>query len=306
MIWEKIDMSDLPHVLIVDDEPFNIEIIVELLTDEGGYQISSASDGYEAITIMEAEPDAFDVILLDQMMPEMNGMEVLNKMKQHPVLRHCPIIFQTAKRDRSSIIEGLEAGAHYYLTKPFDDEVLRSVVKTAARERLEYKRVLTDLAKSQGLMGLLRNACFEFKTIDEARRLASLISRCFPEPSKVVMGLTELMMNAVEHGNLEITYDEKSTLNSQGKWNDEINKRLAMVEYFDKKVIIQFECSDDEMMVTITDEGNGFDFSKYMNFDPDRVMDNHGRGIAIANTMSFSSIEYNDKGNVVCAQLNLP
>ncbi len=299
-------MSNLPHVLIVDDEPFNIEIIAELLSDEGGYQISSAPDGREALEMMEANPDDFDVILLDQMMPNMTGMEVLEEMKQHPILRHCPIIFQTAKRDMSSIVEGLEAGAHYYLTKPFDEGILLSVVRTAVRERVEYKRVLADLDQSQSLMGLLRNACFEFKTIDEARRLASLISRCFPDPNKVVMGLTELMVNAVEHGNLAITYDEKSTLNSQGKWSDEINKRLAMVEYSDKKVVIQFDCADDEMMVTITDEGEGFDWKTYMDFDPGRVMDNHGRGIAIANTMSFSEVNYRGKGNVVCAQLNLP
>jgi len=298
-------MSDLPHILVVDDEPLNVEIITELLEEEGGYQISSAEDGEIALKMMEASPDEFDVILLDRMMPNMNGMDVLQKMKQHEVLQYCPVIFQTAKTSVEDISEGLDAGAHYYLTKPFDEDVLLSVVKTAVRDRLQYKSMKESLNTNKVLMGLLKTASFDFKTIDEARSLAALLCNACPEPQKVVIGLTELMVNAVEHGNLGVTYDEKSSLNAQGIWNEEVERRLVMPENADKWASVHFQIDGELISITIKDEGKGFDWEIYMDFDPRRVMDNHGRGIAIANKLSFTNVEYRGVGNQVCVQLKV-
>jgi len=296
-------MTDLPHILVVDDEPFNLEIINELLEEEGLYNVSTAEDGEIALKMMEAEPELFDVVLLDRMMPNMNGMEVLLKMQQHSVLMHCPVIFQTAKTSVADISEGLQAGAHYYLTKPFDEDVLLSVVKTAVRDRLRYKSMQTSLDKDKGLMSLLRAASFEFRTIDEARSLAALVCNACPEPQTVVMGLTELMVNAVEHGNLGVTYDEKSVLNSAGKWEEEIERRLTLDKYSERRASVEFQLKNDEIEITVKDQGAGFDWKEYMNFEARRVMDNHGRGIAIANKLSFSSVEYRGNGNEVCARL---
>ena len=77
-------------VLVVDDEPFNLEIIQEYLDDEG-YMLFTAEDGDDAWQKLEAEPDKFDVILLDRMMPRLDGMEVLAKMKAHRKLKSIPV-----------------------------------------------------------------------------------------------------------------------------------------------------------------------------------------------------------------------
>jgi CheY-like chemotaxis protein/anti-sigma regulatory factor (Ser/Thr protein kinase) len=297
-------MSIIPHILIVDDEPFNIEIITELL-DEEDYKISSALDGDISIKMLEAAPEGFDVIVLDRMMPNMNGMEVLARIQEHDILRHCPVIFQTAKASPADISEGLQAGAHYYLSKPFDEDVLLSVIKTAAQERQFYKDLMTDLDKDKQVVSLIRDANFEFSSIDHARNLASLLSNAFPDPSIAIMGLTELMVNAVEHGNLGIIYDKKSALNESGDWNEEVIHRLALAENTDKSVKVNFIANNDSIKITITDQGDGFDWETYMDFDPSRIMDNHGRGIAVANKLSFSEVSYSGKGNIVCAMLNL-
>ncbi len=291
------------HILIVDDEILNLEIVSEYLSDD--YQISTAENGVIAWEMLEKSPNDFDVILLDRMMPNMNGMEVLEKIKQHPILQHCPVIFQTAKASASDIAEGINAGAYYYLTKPFDENVLLSVTKTAVEDRLRYKEILDNLEQTKLTMGMLTSARFEFKTLDEARSIASLVSNACPEPAGIVMGLTELMINAVEHGNLGITYAEKSILNEQGTWVDEVNTRLQLAENINKAVSINFLRNTDYIEITVIDQGEGFDWKDYMDFDPDRVMDNHGRGIAVANKLSFSAVEYKGKGNEVCATLNL-
>jgi len=291
------------HILIVDDEELNLEIITEYLSEN--YQTSTAEDGAIAWAMLEKDPEIYDVILLDRMMPNMSGMEVLEKLKQHPILQHCPVIFQTAKASVADISEGLNAGAFYYLTKPFNEEVLLSVVKTAVNDRLRYKEIQQSLEQTKLTMGMLNLAVFEYKNLDEARSIASLVSNACPEPEKIVMGLTELMINAIEHGNLGITYDEKSELNETGSWLEEISTRLLLEQNKDKVAILNFQRLENIIKIIITDQGEGFDWESYMDFDPNRVMDSHGRGIAIANKLSFSLVEYRGTGNEVHAQLNL-
>jgi len=292
------------HILIVDDEILNLEIVSEYLSEEN-YKISIAEDGAIAWEMLESSPDDFDVILLDRMMPNMNGMELLEKIKNHSVLQYCPVIFQTAKASVSDIAKGINAGAYYYLTKPFDAEVLLSVTKTAVNDRIRFKEVQDSLEQTKVVMGMLKVAHFEFKSLEEARSIASLISNACPEPACVVMGLTELLVNAVEHGNLNITYDEKSILNASGTWSEEITKRLQLEENINKFVSIKFTRHAEFIDILIKDQGNGFDWQTYLDFDPNRVMDNHGRGIAVANKISFTSVEYLGNGNEVCARLEL-
>ncbi len=291
------------HILIVDDEKFNLQILEEYLSND--YQVSTAEDGFIAWQMLEHNPQVYDVILLDRMMPAMDGIEVLEKIKQHPTLKHCPVIFQTARSAESEILEGLKAGAYYYLTKPYSEEVLLSVIRTAVKECLAYKELQLQLQQTHITMGKLNHAIFEFQTLEQARSIGSLLSNACPEPDKIVMGLTELMINAVEHGNLGISYEEKTVLNNNGRWIDEVNSRLAMPEHQDKKVLIEFQRFSDRAEITITDQGNGFDHENYMDFDPTRIMDNHGRGIAIANKLSFSAVEYSGNGNQVKATLEL-
>lgn len=295
--------SNKIHILVADDEILNLEIITEYLNED--YQISTANNGSEAWEMLEKTPEEFDIILLDRMMPKMDGMEVLEKIKQHPILLYCPVIFQTARASTDDIIEGIQAGAYYYLTKPFEEQLLLSVVKTAANDRCRYKEIQSKLELTKLTMGMLNSATFEFKTLDEARSIASLLSNACPTPSRIAMGLTELMVNAIEHGNLGISYEEKTILNDQGMWEKEVHKRLQLSINNTKVASIRFQREATSIDITIIDQGIGFDWQTHMDFAPERAMGNHGRGIAIANKLSFSSVEYIGKGNEVFARLLL-
>jgi CheY-like chemotaxis protein/anti-sigma regulatory factor (Ser/Thr protein kinase) len=291
--------QETTHILVVDDEPLNLEIIQEIL-DGSDYEVSTAEDGFAALERLEANPENFDVILLDRMMPRMDGLEVLARVKQHPILKHCPVILQTARAGKDEILEGLQAGAYYYLTKPFEENMLLSVVKTAARDRLHYKQLLQTQENNKKCLGLMQHGRFRFRTLAEAKALAAGLASSCPDPAKVVMGLSELMINAVEHGNLGITYDEKSRLNAEGKWEDEVNQRLEMEKYRDKSAEVHFARVHGGIEITIADQGDGFEWKQYLKMRPERAMDNHGRGIAMAGLLSFPRIEYRGKGNEVC------
>ena len=114
-------------VLIVDDEP-NILMSLEFLLKKSGYQVFIARDGREALGIIDEEVP--DIILLDVMMPEVDGYEVCQKVKNNAQTSHIKIIFLSAKTKKENIDKGYEMGADLYITKPFSTRYLISQVDT--------------------------------------------------------------------------------------------------------------------------------------------------------------------------------
>jgi CheY-like chemotaxis protein len=295
---------DSAVILVVDDEPLNLDIIEEYLTGKGQpYIVETASDGVEAMEKLEADPNKYDVILLDRMMPRMSGMEVLEKLSAHSELKYIPVILQTAKVSKDDILEGLKAGAYYYLTKPFTSAILHSIVKTAVKDRSYNKALLASLNVTKSSVKLLKNASFQFRSLEDVRAISSLVACACDEAEKIAMGLSELMINAVEHGNLHIGYDEKSDLRKDDLWESEVAKRLEFSENKDKYASIEVINNLDSVTYTIIDQGNGFAWNEFMEFDTDRIMDNHGRGIAMANKLYFSNLEYQGNGNIVIVRV---
>ena len=131
--------------------------------------------------------------------------------------------------------------------------------------------------------------------------VAILLAKSCPDPEKAVVGLSEILVNGVEHGNLGITYEEKSVLNEAGRWNAEVDRRLSLPENAEKRVTVRLEQRADAVHFSIEDEGDGFDWESYLEVEPERLFDNHGRGIAMSRLASFDDMTYNDKGNRVDA-----
>lgn len=295
---------DSAVILVVDDEPLNLDIIEEFLTGKGQpYIVETACDGVEAMEKLNADPNKYDVVLLDRMMPRMSGMEVLEKMSAHSELKYIPVILQTAKVSKEDILEGLKAGAYYYLTKPFTSAILHSVVKTAVKDRGYNKALLASLNVTKSSVKLIKHAKFEFRSLEDVRAISSLVACACDEPDQIAMGLSELMINAVEHGNLHIGYNEKSELRKDDAWDQEITKRLELAENKEKYAFIDISNQADAVTYTITDQGDGFEWDDFLDFDTERVMDNHGRGIAMANKLYFSKLEYKGNGNTVTVQV---
>ncbi|MBB5016810.1 DNA-binding response OmpR family regulator [Chitinivorax tropicus] len=292
------------HLLIVDDEPFNLEILTEYLED-AGYQVSAAEDGVEAWEALHKEGQAFDAVLLDRMMPRMNGMELLQKIKTESRFETLPVVMQTAMGAPDSVREGLLAGAYYYLTKPFERETLLAIVSAAIRDRREQRALIHELSRQRNTLTLMTRGSFAFRTIDEAHNLTAMLSSMCPNPEKTALGLSELLVNAVEHGNLGITYHEKSALVHGNRWRQEVEARLLKPDYANKQVTVEIVRLPEVLEITITDEGHGFDWHPFLDFAPERAFDPHGRGISMARMLSFDEVEYLGVGNQVKATIKL-
>jgi adenylate cyclase len=134
-------MRTPPHILIVDDEPINLDILQTRLAVHG-YEILTATNGEEALAVATAQRP--DLILLDVMMPKMDGIDVCRRLKADASLPFMPIILVTAKADSKDVVAGLEAGADEYLTKPVDQAALVARVKSMLRIK-----ALHDTAQEQ-------------------------------------------------------------------------------------------------------------------------------------------------------------
>lgn len=285
-------------ILVVDDEEFNLELITEMLEDEQ-YQVETAENGVEACSLLEADPEKYDAVVLDRMMPKMGGIEVMQRMQVDPRLRLIPIIMQSAKASRVDIQKGLDAGVLYYLTKPFERETLLAIVGTAVSVYAEHIRLRSQVGV-QREPAIKQSKCI-FRTIDEARSTATLLASGCAEPERIVTGLCELFINAIEHGNLGIGYEGKTQLHQEGRWEQEVERRMKLPENSGKRVTVTVEQNAEELQFRIHDDGQGFDSQRFLIPEPSRAADTHGRGIAMARLMSFDRIEYLGCGNEVLA-----
>ena len=131
-------MRTPPLILIVDDNPANVEIL-QMRLMANNYEIITATDGEIGLAV--AREKLPDLILLDIMMPKIDGLEVCRLLKNDPELPFMPIIMVTAKADSKDIIAGLEAGSDEYLTKPVDQGALVARVKSMLRIKDLHDRV---------------------------------------------------------------------------------------------------------------------------------------------------------------------
>ncbi|WP_341678338.1 response regulator [Niveibacterium sp. SC-1] len=287
-----------PKILVVDDEPVNLEIVSEVLTDLD-CSLQTAASGQAALDRLAAED--FDLVLLDRMMPGMDGMAVLRAMKADERLRRLPVIMQTAAAAPEQVREGLAAGAFYYLTKPFDTDTLLSIVRAALQDRAWRMDLVARIGAHQIALQNLDRAEFSIRTLEEAAAISATISLLATASAGLAMGLSELLVNAIEHGNLGIDYAEKGRLKESGTWPEEVERRLALPEHRDKRVRLVIERERTRLHFRIHDEGVGFDWAPFLELDAERAQALNGRGIALARRFGFAGLEYEGCGNTVHA-----
>lgn len=290
-------MTEQTNVLIVEDDSTN-RLLLEKLVASLGYAPITAINGNEGLEQLRAHDD-ISAVLLDWIMPEMNGIELLQIMKKDTAYSQIPVIMQTTNAEKEHVLEGISNGAYYYLPKPYEMQILKAILREATEEHkrsIEFQK--RAAASETHVDDLIAQGVIRFRTIEQGHRISAWFGR-FSANEYASAGLIELFTNAVEHGNLGITYDDKTQLLLDGDMEEEIDRRLRLPENRDKFVEVRFARNLDRMNVYVLDQGQGFDYAKYLDFDPERVFDPHGRGIALSNNKFFSGVTYLGTGNEV-------
>jgi class 3 adenylate cyclase/CheY-like chemotaxis protein len=191
-------MRTPPLILIVDDNPANLDILQARLT-ANNYEIITATDGEAGLAMArEKQPD---LILLDIMMPKMDGIEVCQRLKADPALPFMPIVMVTAKADSKDVVAGLEAGGDEYLTKPVDHSALIARVKSMLRIKDLHDTVREQATRLEEQSAQLAewNRTLEqrvVKQLSELERVGRLKRFLSPQ-------LAELIISSEDEGLLE-------------------------------------------------------------------------------------------------------
>ncbi len=194
------DLERKGLILLVDDVPKNLQVLAAILYQEG-YEIAMADRGKAALEMMENIVP--DMILLDIMMPEMDGFEVCRRIKENPKFQDIPIIFLTARHETETIIKGFEAGASDYLTKPFNALELISRVRTHLQLRqrtymlLELNSNLEEKVKERTAQ--LEAAYEKLSKLDTAKSyFLGLLSHELNTPLNEIKGFSIILNSIVE------------------------------------------------------------------------------------------------------------
>lgn len=292
------------HVLAVDDQVENLLIIEEFLADTS-YRLTSFSEPAVALERIR-EGLAPDAILLDRMMPGMSGIDFIRAFRRTRADRDVPIVMQTAAAHETQVAEGLTEGVFHYLIKPFRRELLQAVLRNALAHGAALRELQESLRKSGSVVSRLRSCRFEFRDLADVESIAAFLARAYPSPADALIGIRELMINAVEHGNLAISYETKSRLLATGGLRAEIERRLGQEPYARRVAEATLTRGADAIELEIRDGGDGFDAAPYLRFDAARITASHGRGIAMSRMLSFDDLRYAAPGNCVVAVKRLP
>ena len=292
------------NLLIVEDDRISATIIERALGREG-YGCATAPDGETALALF-AQGHRYDAVILDRCMPGMDGIQVLQHMKRTPGLWDVPVIMATAMDTQEDMWEGVRNGAFYYLLKPLNLDLLTRIVAAAVGEAMTRKRLWAEMETVRSAIGLIHHGTFHYQTLSQCEELAALLATSCPEPRRTSVGLFELMLNALEHGNLGIGYDEKTALIDDHRWAEEMHRRQRLPENQDKRVTVSVARTREKVRFKIQDQGEGFPWRDYQEMAPDRLFDNHGRGILLARWETFDRVEYQGPGNRVFMEISRP
>jgi DNA-binding response OmpR family regulator len=292
----------LSHTLLLVDDDIPFSTLVRTTLEKEGYRVLLANHANEARKILDQSYANIEVMLLDWSMPDITGIEFLRTIKQEKNFEDIQVIMQTIMGGADDIQQGIDAGAFFYLVKPVKKELLCSTIRAAIRDSERKKDLLQKLKDSEQSFRFLTEGEFHFRSVHEGDFLAIRIANECPNPQEAIL-VSELFANAVEHGNLGLSYEEKTQLISENRLNEEVERRLQLPEHRHKFVSVNFQRLPEKIRITVQDMGRGFEFEQFLRLDDARVFHNHGRGIAILNALF--PLRYLGKGNEVIVEIPL-
>ena len=217
-------VQKIPLILVVDDDRL-ILLTLEAYLLKFGYKILKTQNGQTAKELINKHHKDIDVILLDRVLPDIDGITLVKWIKSSPNITQVPIIMQTGSDQPEQIQEGIDAGVFYYLTKPIEAKILQSVVSSAVKESMQRKYLRNEMKKHQLIPRLMDHSVYRIKNLNEAETVSLFLAYCFPNPEGVLPGIAALIINGIEHGKCSIKFEEKSKLIESNQWRDEIDNK---------------------------------------------------------------------------------
>ncbi|MBN1699615.1 MAG: response regulator [Spirochaetales bacterium] len=283
------------RILIVDDEDILRNLIVKFMRKEG-YEPIEAEDGESAIELYRITTPT--IVLSDVRMPGIDGIRLLKELKK--IDPQAVIILMTGFGDEQTLLEALRGGATNFFKKPFNFRELADVINSIIKHKMDIDTSCffsSSLIEETKKFELLTANAHIFPIINQ---IAIHLKILFP-PSDIInlkIGIEEMITNAIEHGNLHITFDEKNRAISKGQFGKLIRERLEKKNNKCKKVYISSLLKKDMLKIVIRDEGDGFDWRSLPEPGSSNFLSFNGRGIFLTKIF-YDEVIFNEIGNEV-------
>jgi signal transduction histidine kinase len=220
---------------------------------------------------------------------------LIEQLHKAPSLSGVPVILYARDELQQANQDIHTNGPLFRLRPDAPGQSLSSVIAAAQMTYRQQENLLAELDSRESAIGLIVSGTFRLRTLSEAEHLTTMLAIACPDRRLASFVLLELLVNAIEHGNLGIGHGEKSQLLMKGVWHEEIARRLNLPENADKYVTVTFERHPELIVIQVEDEGNGFDWRAHMTNDPTSTKQ-HGRGIALAAGLEGAHLTYDREG----------
>lgn len=299
-------MNTKAKILLVDDEALVRDELGGLLEDEG-YEVVRGSDGQQGLELFQQENP--DMVITDVRMPRSDGLSLATAIRQvSPVT---PVTVITGHGNESMAIQAIRAGVTDFLKKPVRLEDLCAALDRMQTARALGRRQPTGLPPTVRLLEHSWTYTLDNELAAVPAFVDATLSTCAIglEPASLMelsLALRELVLNAIEHGNLGISYDQKTRALETSTLDQVLAQRRAQPPYAGRRTRVSATVKSDEIVVQVTDEGDGFDWRSLPDpTDWEHLLDIHGRGVLLAR-LSVDRLVYNQKGNQVTIWKQLP
>ncbi|WP_417320440.1 ATP-binding protein [Emcibacter sp.] len=299
-----MEVTSQMTLIIIDNAGLNEKEMGALFSSQniGSLHTKTATETFnKLLEITSSRKDPEHAILLSDEVLQQDGTELVRDLNANKSLRDLPLIVIVEHEENYENLRQKYSGSIYWLHKPFKAVSLHSLVESAMEDLRQRRSLRQEIESRESVIGYIQKGTFRIKNFLQAEKVATMLSLSCPEPDRIAFGLFELLANAIEHGNLGISFEEKRKLLEHGTMQKEVLQRLGEPAYRDRYVEVEFELKDNEVVFQITDQGNGFDVDSFISAKIEPSSLPLGRGIALARETSFDTLEYLGKGNRVRA-----
>lgn len=282
-------------ILVVDDEETVRTILAKFLYNEG-FEPIEATQGEQAIELYRMIKPT--LVVSDIMMPKMDGLTLLQKLRS--IDANAIVILMTGYGSEDILLKALRGGAINYFKKPFIFQEMIDFI----RHVLEHRR---EIDTSQFFSSHLVEESKTFVFNTGAADILPIINQVTTHLKNIVaeheivnlkVGIEEMIINAIEHGNLGITFAMKNDAIKKGKWGNLLQSRLEEGENHEKKIFVESELKPSSFLIKIRDEGEGFDWQSLPQLTAEALLSYNGRGIFLTK-IYYDDVLYSQTGNEV-------
>jgi DNA-binding response OmpR family regulator len=298
-----VDPSVSGHLLLISPDGTARGKLEEQLR-RLGFTVTLLQQAPETLALVQTAAHACDAIVLDWRSGCDKDRSFAEALAKTAANAQIPVLTLAADCRADDVRLAAEAGLPQHLSMPCQLSKLKAVLMTMLARPHAAAGHASAPINLEDAVSLLEHCKFRFRTPEDVEKLVPLLARLFPHPDRTATGIAELMLNAIEHGNLEIGHERKADWVAQGIYQGELAKRLATPPFSERWAEVIITKRDDGVMIVILDQGCGFCWQNFVANEPaptGAIAEPNGHGIAMAKDVSFDQLRFNHQGNQVTA-----